>query len=389
MKLQWIAWRLVLEIRRDRRTLAMFFLVPLVVMTLIYYALQGDEQADLAVVTRGVARLWDYPIRSTLGQEDNLRLVDLDLDDQENDPLVIEAAIRAALVQGKVQGVLYLNTSLLEERFSGGRGQLHLYLEGSRPTASADILSGIASAMDDLAEQLPVVVDETCSAECAASVNSKALELKKHFLYGNEDYRTIDYFLPAFPPLLVFFFTFIITIITFQRERARGTLARLLIAPFSFAQVVWGYVLGFFVFFSVQSAIVLAYVLVLLEIPVTLSQVVQLGLLTLLLMTVALMMGLFASFLAKNEFQAIQFIPLAILPQIFLSDMIWRIETFPVVFRWIAYSFPLTYANWAARDLILKGIPLWQEGPELAALIGFMLLFLFGMMLFVKQRRAL
>jgi len=99
-------------------------------------------------------------------------------------------------------------------------------------------------------------------------------------------------------------------------------------------------------------------------------------------------MGLFASFLAKNEFQAIQFIPLVILPQIFLSDMIWRIETFPVVFRYIAYSMPLTYANKVARDLVLKGIPLWADWPELLALLGFLLLFLFGMLLFVRQRRA-
>ncbi|OGH00521.1 MAG: hypothetical protein A2600_01545 [Candidatus Lambdaproteobacteria bacterium RIFOXYD1_FULL_56_27] len=388
MRLQWIAWRLILEIMRDRRTLAMFFLVPVVVMTLIYYALQGDEKANLALVTRGVARLWEYPLRSALQQEEHLRLVDLDLADEEAGFETVQAAIDKALSEGKVQGVLYLDAQLLEQRFAGERGQLNLYLEGSRPTATADILSGVAAAMDDLAEQLPVVVDPSCSAPCADSVNNKALEIKRHYRYGNEDYRMVDYFLPSFPPLLVFFFTFIITIITFQRERVRGTLARLLIAPFSFAQVVLGYLLGFFGFFGLQSAIVLGYVLLLMHIPLTGWQVVELELLTLLLMSVALVMGLFASFLAKNEFQAIQFIPLVILPQIFLSDMIWRIETFPVVFRYIAYSMPLTYANKVARDLVLKGIPLWADWPELLALLGFLLLFLFGMLLFVRQRRA-
>jgi len=389
MKLQWIAWRLILEIKRDHRTLAMFFLVPLVVMTLIYYALQGDERVQLGLVTRGVARLWDLPLTQVLAEEDNLEMVDLGIPDEETDRAVIEQAIQQALSQGVAQGVLYMDAQMLEERFAGERGRLHLYLEGSRPTATAEILSGIANAMDDLAEELPVVVDETCSAACAESVNTKALDIEKHFLYGHEDYRAIDYFLPAFPPLLVFFFTFIITIITFQRERARGTLARLLIAPFSFSQVVLGYGLGFFAFFALQSTIVLGYVLLLLRIPLSNLQIVELELLTLLLMSVAMIMGLFCSFLAKNEFQAIQFIPLVILPQIFLSDMIWRIETFPAFFRWLAYTMPLTYANGAARNLVLKGLPLLASWPDLLALLAFALAFLIGMMLFVQQRRAI
>ncbi|OGG96526.1 MAG: hypothetical protein A2527_01140 [Candidatus Lambdaproteobacteria bacterium RIFOXYD2_FULL_50_16] len=388
MKLQWIAWRLILEIRRDRRTLAMFFLVPLVVMTLIYYALQGDEKASLGLVTRGVARLWDYPISAVLAESEDLELVELSLPDEEADPVKIEAFIKDALAKGEVQGVLLMDARLLEERFGGERGDLHLYLEGSRPTATAAILSGVASAMDDLAEQLPIVVDNTCSAQCAESINNKALNLNKHYLYGDEDYRSIDYFLPAFPPLLVFFFTFIITIITFQRERARGTLARLIIAPFSFFQVILGYGLGFFAFFTLQSAIVLGYVLLLLRIPLTGWQITQLGFLTLLLMLVAMVMGLFCSFLAKNEFQAIQFIPLVILPQIFLSDMIWRVETFPVFFRLLAFSFPLTYANRAARGLVLKGEALWINWPDLLALVGFLGLFLLGMLLFVRSRQA-
>ena len=68
--------------------------------------------------------------------------------------------------------------------------------------------------------------------------------------------------------------------------------------------------------------------------------------------------------------------------------MIWRVETFPVFFRLLAFSFPLTYANRAARGLVLKGEALWINWPDLLALVGFLGLFLLGMLLFVRSRQA-
>jgi len=60
MVVQWIALRIIREIVRDRRTLAFFFLVPVVVMSLIYYALLEDEQARLGILSRGAMRKFEY-----------------------------------------------------------------------------------------------------------------------------------------------------------------------------------------------------------------------------------------------------------------------------------------------------------------------------------------
>jgi len=174
-----------------------------------------------------------------------------------------------------------------------------------------------------------VIIDPTCPSRCAESVSQKPLKLEKHFLYGSDDYRVIDYFLPVFPPFFVFFFTFIISTVTFHRERVRGTLERLLIAPVSFAQVILGYVAGFFIFSSCQAVIILAFIISLLGFEIVLHQLIAIVVLTLVMMLISLIMGLLASFLAANEFQALQFIPLVILPQLFLSDIIWSIEAFP------------------------------------------------------------
>ncbi len=386
MNSRWIAWRIIREFIRDRRTVAFLLLVPLIVMTLIYFAVSEDETVEVGVVTRGVARLFDRDMINAIAAEDNVKLVNLAIPDEETDPQVLVSLIEQELKRRHADVILYMDEQLLVERFDGKRGTLHIYIEGTHPTLTATALGAISSAMDDLASAMPTVIDSDCSAMCANSVNSLPMELEEHYLHGSEDYRLVDYFLPVFPPFFVFFFTFILSAIAFQRERLNGTLERLMIAPVSFSQIVAGYVGGFLLFATLQAIIILGYVLLLVSFPVTVAQVSAIGVVTLLMMLIGLMLGLLASFLAHNEFQAVQFIPLVILPQIFLSDMIWDIKSFPWFFQLLSYPLPLTHANAAMRDLLLKHLSLWQSWPELLTLLGFIVLILLA--LIVTSRRS-
>lgn len=382
----WIAVRVVQGFRRDRRTLAMFFLVPVVVMTLVYLALAQDETARVGVLSRGVARLFAYDLEQALADEPDVVLVTLpSIPDEESDPAVLDRLIREALRTGEADGVLFFPAALVPDRFDGQAGELTLYLEGSRPTVTAVIAEAVASAADDLAASLPVVIDARCSGECANSVNNKPLDVTKLYLYGSEDYRLIDFFLPVLLPFFVFFLTFLISNISFQRERVSGTLERLLIAPVALWQVVVGYIGGFFLFATAQAAVVLVFLLALLGFPVTGWQVASLVVITLLMMLVALLLGLLVSFAARNEFQAVQFIPLVILPQVFFSDMIWSIDSFPAAFRWFAWLLPLTHANLATRNVLLKNQPLWASWPHLLAIVAFFLVFM-GLLTLVGRR---
>jgi ABC-2 type transport system permease protein len=110
-------------------------------------------------------------------------------------------------------------------------------------------------------------------------------------------------------------------------------------------------------------------VLYLIDIPFNASQVTVLIIVTFCLLLVGLTLGLLASYLAKNEFQAIQFIPVVILPQIFLADMIWAIEDFPAVFQWLSVILPLTHANQAMRDVLLKNVNLLGVMDSIAILL--------------------
>jgi ABC-2 type transport system permease protein len=264
-----------------------------------------------------------------------------------------------------------MGEQLLVDRFDDKPGLLHVFVEGSHPTITATALGAIGNAMDDLASSLPVVIDASCSALCANSVNSHPMEIEKHYLHGSEDYRQIDYFLPVFAPFFVFFFTFILATISFQRERVNGTLERLLIAPIRFSTIITGYIFGFLLFATVQAIIILTYVIILISFSINFSQLIGIAIITLLMMLISLSLGLLASFVSRNEFQAMQFIPLVILPQIFLSDMIWDITSFPVFFQVLSYPLPLTHANSAMRGLLLENASVWQIWPQLIILGGF------------------
>ncbi|MDH5510005.1 MAG: ABC transporter permease [Nitrospinota bacterium] len=386
MRSVWVAVRVIREISRDRRTLAFFFLAPLVVMTLVYYAIKDDQIVNIGVVTRGAARFFEMDFISTLEMDKDVRMISMPIPDEETDPQTLDRLIRQELATGGADGVLYMGEKMITDRFDGREGTLHLYVEGSKPIITSAVFGAIADAMDELAASLPVVIDSSCSSLCAESVNNKPMVLEKHYSYGSDDYRMVDFFLPVLPAFFVFFFTFILSTITFQRERLRGTLERLLVAPVGFYQVIAGYVMGFFTFASLQSIIVVAFILKLIQFDFTWSQTLAFSVVVLLTMLVALNLGLLASFLAHNEFQALQFIPLVILPQIFLADIIWDINGFPMFFRIIAWVLPLTHANAAARDIMIRNNPLSNSWMELLILAGFIVV-IFTVMTLVAQKK--
>lgn len=383
-----IARRVVLEVVRDRRTLAFFLLAPLLVMTLVYYAVKDEEHGRVGIVARGVARLFERDLEDALRESEDIEVVSLAIADEEIDGDALVARIETLLRRGEADGVLYLSADFLPARVRGERGTLHIYVEGSRPTRTAAVLSGIASAMDDLAGVLPVMIDASCSSFCASSVNAKALDLEEHFLHGSDEYRLIDFFLPILPPFFAFFFTFILSTVTFQRERVRGTLERMLVAPVAFSEIVAGYLGGFLAFAALQATIVVAFFVSLTRFPIGPGQLAALAVVMLLVLAIALSLGLLASFVAQNELQALQFIPVVMLPQIFLSDIIWDVGNFPFAFRLVSWALPLTHANAAVREVLIRDRPLWASWPELLVLCGFIAAIVLVLTLVQKRRKA-
>jgi ABC-2 type transport system permease protein len=155
------------------------------------------------------------------------------------------------------------------------------------------------------------------------------------------------------PPLLGIFpliVMFLVTSVATLRERTNGTLERLLTMPLQKAEFVVGYALAFGVAAVVQAAVVsgLSFGLFGLHVNGSAWLVVLVAVVDALLGTA---LGLSLSALASTEFQAVQFMPAVILPQLLLCGIIVPRADLPTVLHWVSDILPMSYAVGATQQL--------------------------------------
>ena len=186
------------------------------------------------------------------------------------------------------------------------------------------------------------------------------------FSFGDQQ-GVLDRIAPGLIAVFVLFFTFVLTGVSFLRERAQGTLERLLTTPVGRADILVGYTTGFFVLAMVQSVIVVTFTLLVLRVNYQ-GSIWQIWTVLVPLVVVGVSLGVFISTFARNEFQVVQFIPLLLAPQIFLSGVIAEVDKMPAVLEVLAYLLPLTYAVDGLQDIMLRGDSLGSLGLELGVL---------------------
>ena len=143
---------------------------------------------------------------------------------------------------------------------------------------------------------------------------------------------------------------FLVTSISTLRERTRGTLARLLTMPLSKLSFILGYALAFGVMATIQIGIIslVAFTWLGLDVAGPVWLVFGTGLLIAML---GVALGLFTSAFARSEFQAVQFMPAFIFPQLLLCGLLVARDSMADWLRWLSDVFPLTYAVEAVKEL--------------------------------------
>jgi len=196
------------------------------------------------------------------------------------------------------------------------------------------------------------------------------LEIKATRLNGRDDLKMLDFFAPMFIAYIGFFLIFLLTSVSFLRERTQGTMERLAASPVTRLELVLGYMLGFGFFAMLQALVMLLFTIYVLQVKYT-GSLVAIFVVTLALVLGAVNLGIFLSAFARNELQAIQFIPIVILPQVFLSGLLWPVQDMPGWLQAIARAMPLTYAIEALTDIMIRGRSLLDNALPLSALFGF------------------
>jgi ABC-2 type transport system permease protein len=180
----------------------------------------------------------------------------------------------------------------------------------------------------------------------------------------------LNSFLPAMLAVLILFFGFLLSGISFLRERSQGTRERLMASPVSRVDVVAGYLFGFLLFAIIQTLVLFFYTVYVIKVNFT-GDLWQIIVFQILIGILSVCLGIFISAFARNEFQMVQFIPLIILPQVFICGVIFPVGQLPDYLQWIAKFLPLTYGVDGIRALMIEGKNLLDLGKEIGVLAAY------------------
>ena len=353
-----LAGRILRQFRHDRRTVGLIVIVPIVVMALIGYLISDDkEPLPVAVVNL------DQAVTTPTGPV-SLGATIIDL--LEQDPSIevqSVASVDAATQQvgdTEVAGAVVLPADLTRQVLGGGSATVEVLVGGIQPSLYGPVVVATTKAVAALPEAVGGL----------AGLGPPPIALEPVAVDGAVGLKTLDYNAPALVAVFAFLFTFMLTSVSFLRERSSGTLERLMASPVSRFEVLAGYLLGFIGFAMAQALIILGYAIVVLDVRVEGS--IWLVLLVLAILVVGVVnLGIALSFYARNELQVIQFIPLVLLPQIFLGGLWWPVETLWPPLRLLSQLFPITHAVLALREVMVGGAGFVDILPQLLALLAF------------------
>jgi ABC-2 type transport system permease protein len=170
---------------------------------------------------------------------------------------------------------------------------------------------------------------------------------------------------------LVHFLSFLLCALVLVQERTGGTLERMFINGFRREEVIGGYVLGYLGLATLQALVALVEVLVLFDLHYSTSVILDLVVVVWLLAVASVLLGIFVSTFARNEGQVFPFIPMIILPSVFLSGLLVDVTRLPGWAQVLGHLLPLFYANNVIQEVIRPTGELRNQYGSLLVLCGF------------------
>ncbi|HEY7023499.1 MAG TPA: ABC transporter permease [Candidatus Limnocylindrales bacterium] len=345
-----IARRIAEFFRRDHRTLALVFVAPIVIMALLGWVIRDQKPPTSTVAVVNDAGALGEVARQRLSS--SLTSAGFGF----RDDITTDDAAHQAVQDGSIDIALIVSVD-------GATPRVVILTQGLNPADDAARVGDLRTVLSGAFAQAGPIIDQQT-------------------IY-NQGGTFFDAFAPALVGFVVFFLVFILTGISFLRERVGGTLERLLATPVRRQEIVVGYSAGFGIFATLQVALVLLFVLGTIHLAAMgpLPEI-NLGLgvpsagspwlafvITLLLAISAVNLGIFLSTFARTEFQILQFIPLIIVPQVLLSGIFWPVASLPGILAPIAHLMPMTYGIEGLREVLIKGSGLESPTVQLDILV--------------------
>jgi ABC-2 type transport system permease protein len=332
------------QLRRDRRTLAMMIVMPVVLLVILGYAASFDVP-DVPTVVAGPGAA-----------------------------AVARALPKAFQLAGTYQASVSAQApaAWARDELRDGHAAVAIVTgtgSGPRVLIDGSQLFDAQKAVQELAALRAGTPGGAATTTASLTGSALVAPASVQILY-NPELKTSFIMIPGLAGVILVFVGTVITSLGVVRERQAGTLEQLAVMPLRPADVFLGKVIPYFAVALADLAIVLGVGVGVFGVPFR-GSAATFALGALLFVFVTLGLGVLISSVSQTQGQAIQLAVMTLLPQVLLSGLIFPLSSVVVGVRWIAYLLPLTYFTEISRGVMLRAQPitsLWLPFTCLAVL---------------------
>lgn len=343
-----------LQIMRDRRTLALVFIMPIMQLLLLGYAATSDvRNIPLAVLDQDKSPASRKLLDSFRTADYFRQAFDVNSEDE----------LRTLIDSGHARTGLIIPPDYGSRLAAGRPAQVAFIIDGSDPAIAGTALAAATLIGQARATALTV---ERLAARGMAVAAAPAIEVRARVWY-NPDLISAYYMIPALVGLILQFLTVILTATAIVRERERGTIEQLIVTPLTGAELIVGKLAPYVLIAFIDTLLILAGGVLLFGVPIN-GSLPLLLLLSALFLVTNLALGLLISTVAGTQQEAIIFALFYNLPSIFLSGFIYPVAAMPRALQLISYAIPLRYFLIVVRGIVLKAVGVAQLWTEIIAL---------------------
>lgn len=345
-----------IQIFRDKRTLVLSLVIPILQLFLLGYSATNDvRNVPLAVfdqshspesrVLLDAYRTADYFKVSYLVESD--------------------AEIQKLIESGSAEAGLIIPPDYAA-RLREGNAQVMIIIDGSDPTVASTALSGAKQIGQSHATS---ILSEKAIRSGQSFKLQPPVDVRTSVWY-NPDLISAYFMIPGVIGMILYAITAILTASAVVRERERGTIEQLIVTPIRSWELVLGKILPYTLLGLFDTLEVLLVGHWWFGVPIR-GSVLLIVLISVIFLLSGLGVGLLASTVANTQQEAMLTVWMTLLPSIFLSGFFFPLEAMPKVLYYISYAMPLRYYLSIIRVLLLKGVGLESIMPDVLALTTF------------------
>lgn len=341
------------QIKRDKRTIAIILLMPILQLLLFGYAASTSvDHISTVVFNNDIGT----ESRDLLNGFTNSQYFDINYTAWSMDE------IKDYVDRGDAKAGIVIPPDYSEKIKSGETAQIQLIVDGSDPTTAQTILSSAGGVVQSYSVEI-------ISERSMGMAMPQAIDLRSRVWY-NPDMSSTYFNVPGLIGVILQTVTLMLTSFSIVREREKGTLEQLIVTPITKMELMIGKVIPYVIIGFIDIVLALALSIFWFKVPIS-GSIVLLLFFSVIFLFSALGIGLLISTVSKSQLQAMQMSMFMIMPNVLLSGYMFPREAMTKGIQLVSNIFPLTYFINVLRGIILKGNNLSMLFKEFVVLVIF------------------